>query len=82
MAFVTMVPNLPLQKRKLRLRFCSLALFAPSSEKAIFAFDRSYVTSAVRKSMLDILVPGNFGKIGHEISDQEGSGYVKPCGSN
>ena len=29
-------------------------------EKVIFAFERSYLTSAMRKSMLDLPVPGSF----------------------
>ena len=29
-------------------------------EKVIFAFERSYLTSAMRKSMLDLSVPGSF----------------------
>ena len=29
-------------------------------EKVIFALERSYITSAMRKSMLDVQVPGSF----------------------
>ena len=29
-------------------------------EKVIFAFERSYITSAMRKSMLDVPMPGSF----------------------
>ena len=29
-------------------------------KKVIFAFERSYITSAIRKSMLDVPVPGSF----------------------
>ena len=35
-------------------------LLHPTCEKVIFAFERSYITSAVRKSILDVPVPGSF----------------------
>ena len=38
---------------------------APPCEKVIFAFERSYITSAMRKLMLDVPVPGSFWNIGH-----------------
>ena len=33
---------------------------APRCDKVIFAFKRSYITSAMRKPMLDVPVPGSF----------------------
>ena len=33
---------------------------APLCEKIIFAFERSYITSAMRKSMLNVQFPGSF----------------------
>ena len=36
-------------------------------EKVIFAFERSYITSTIRKSMLNVPVPGIFLNIGHQI---------------
>ena len=35
-------------------------LVAHSCEKVIFAFERSYITSVMRKSMLDVPIPGSF----------------------
>ena len=34
--------------------------FLTVSERVIFAFETSHITSAVRKSMLDLPVPGSF----------------------
>ena len=33
---------------------------APPCEKVIFAFERNYITSAMRKSMSDVPAPGSF----------------------
>ena len=33
---------------------------APPCEEVIFVLERSYITTAMRKSMLDLPVPGNF----------------------
>ena len=50
--------------------------------KLFFAFEISYMTYAVRRSVLDMPVPGSFRNVGHEISGQEGSDHVKQYGSN
>ena len=47
---------------------------APSCEKVISAFERSLITPAVRKLMLDMPVPGRPG--------QKGSDHVNPCYKN
>ena len=53
-------------------------LLHPPLEKVIFAFERGYITSEVRNSMLDILVPGSFRNIGHQIeANKAGSNQVK-----
>ena len=52
---------------------------ALSSDKVIFTFGKSYMTSAVRKSTLEVPVPGSFC---HKIRGKDGSDLVKPSGSN
>ena len=47
---------------------------APSCEKVISAFERSIITPAVRKLMLDMPVPARLG--------QKGSDHVNPCYKN
>ena len=47
---------------------------APSCEKVISAFERSLITPAVRKSMLDMPVPGRLG--------ENGSDHVNQCYKN
>ena len=42
-----------------------LKIYCTICEKVIFAFERSYTTSAMRKSMLDVSVPGSYGKVRH-----------------
>ena len=39
--------------------------FAPPCEKVNFTFERSYIASAMRRSMLDVPAPGIFWNIGH-----------------
>ena len=53
---------------------------ALSCEKVVFAFERSYITSAVRKSVhvLDVPVPVRFWKNRLWSLEQEGSEHVKP----
>ena len=51
-------------------------------EKAIIVPDTNYITSAIRKFMLDMPSPGSFQNIGLLIWAQQGSEHVKPCGSN
>ena len=38
---------------------------APLCEKVIFALERSYITSVVRKSLLAMPLPGSFRNMGH-----------------
>ena len=59
-----------------------LIFAAPSCEKAIIVPDTNYITSAIRKFMLDMPSPGSFQNIGLLIRAQQGSEHVKPCGSN
>ena len=40
-------------------------LVSENCEGVISAFGRSYITSEVRKSMFDMLVPDSFRNIGH-----------------
>ena len=40
-----------------RVKFFFLKSVASPCEKVIFAFEGSYITSAVKKQMLDVLVP-------------------------
>ena len=47
---------------------------APSCENVISAFERSLITPAVRKLMLNMPVPGRLG--------QKGSDHVNPCYKN
>ena len=42
-----------------------LTSVAPLCEKVIFGFEMSNIISAVRKSMLEMVVSGSFGNIGH-----------------
>ena len=59
-----------------------LVFAAAPCEKAIIVPDTNYITSSVRKFMLDMLSPGSFQNIGLLIWAQQGSEHVKPCGSN
>ena len=84
--------TLPLPKGETKANWCGVLVqepitffgrsVAPPCENVIFAFERSYITSATRKSMLDVPVPGSFWNIGHRLWDLEGSDCIKPCDSN
>ena len=41
-----------------------LIFVAPPCQKVIFVSDKSYITSAIRKFILDMPVPGSFQNIG------------------
>ena len=49
---------------------------------AVIVPDTNYVTSAIRKLMLDMPGPGSFQNIGLLLGAKQGSEHVKPCGSN
>ena len=47
--------------------FLNLIFVAPPCEKVIFVYDESYITSAIRKFMLDMPSPGSSQNIGLKI---------------
>ena len=47
--------------------FCSRICSTPSDEKVIFAFERIYITSSMRKSIVVMPVVGSVQNTGHEI---------------
>ena len=51
-------------------------LFHPPCKNVIFVLERSYITPAVRRSMLDVPAPGSFRNISHLVWGQEGSDHV------
>ena len=55
---------------------------APLCKKVIIVPDTNYITSAIRKFLLDMPSPGSFQNIGLLIWAQQGLNHVKPCGSN
>ena len=57
-----------------------LILAAFPCEKVIIAPDTNYVTSAIRKFMLDMPSPGSFQNYSFLIRAQQGSEHVKPYG--
>ena len=59
-----------------------LIFSAPPCEKVITVADTNYITSAIRKFMLDMPGPGSFQNIGFLIWAIRGPEHVKPCGSN
>ena len=61
----------------LRFEFCCTLV-----EKLIIVPDINYITSAIRKLMLDTLSPRSFQNICLLIWAQQSSGHVKPCDTN